>query len=80
MKSLKFTAQEILDSLNRELNQDEINELYKGLIAYSVGVEEITPEVEIKLDKVIDFYFDNDDIGGMVNQEVIDTAIALLDL
>ena len=36
-KSLKFTTNELLDSFNREFNQDEMNEIYKALIAYSLN-------------------------------------------
>ena len=61
-KSLKFTANELLDSFNREFNQDEMNEIYKALIAYSLNLQEITPETDAKLDEVIDYYFDNDAI------------------
>ena len=47
-KNLKFTANELLDSFNREFNQDEMNETYKALIAYSLNINEITPEIDAK--------------------------------
>ena len=72
-KSLKFTASELLDSFNREFNQDEMNEIYKALIAYGLGIE-ITPAANDKLDEVIDFYFDTDYISNIVNQDVMDKA------
>jgi len=75
MKNVKWTANELLDSLNRELNQDEVNELYKALIAYSFGLTEITDEIDNILDDVIAIdYFDNDSICGIVNEEVIEKA------
>ena len=77
-KSLKFTANELLDSFNREFNQDEMNEIYKALIAYSLNLQEITPETDAKLDEVIDYYFDNDSIVGMVNTDIIDKADEIL--
>ena len=77
-KSLKFTANELLDSCNREFNQDEINEIYKALIAYSLDLEEITPDIDAKLDEVIDYYFDNDAIVGMVNTDIIEKADEIL--
>lgn len=77
-KSLKFTANELLDSFNREFNQDEMNEIYKALIAYSLNLQEITPETDAKLDEVIDHYFDNDAIVGMVNTDIIDKADEIL--
>lgn len=77
-KSLKFTANELLDSFNREFNQDEMNEIYKALIAYSLNLQEITPETDAKLDEVIDYYFDNDAIVGMVNIDIIEKADEIL--
>lgn len=75
MKNVKWTANELLDSLNRELNQDEVNELYKALIAYSFGLAEITDEIDNILDDVIAIdYFDNDSVCGIVNEEVIEKA------
>ena len=53
MKNIKWTANELLDSLNRECNQEEINELYKALIAYGAGLEEINEEADKILDKII---------------------------
>ena len=52
MKNTKFTANELLDSINRELSQGDINEIYKALVAWNVGLQEIKPEDEEKLDKV----------------------------
>ena len=77
-KNLKFTANELLDSFNREFNQDEINETYKALIAYSLNINEITPEIDAKLDEVIDYYFDNDAIVGMINTDIIEKANDIL--
>jgi hypothetical protein len=77
-KSLKFTANELLDSFNREFSQDEMNEIYKALIAYSLNLQEITPETDAKLDEVIDYYFDNDAIVGMVNTDIIEKADEIL--
>lgn len=72
-KSLKFTANELLDSFNREFNQDEMNELYKALIAYSLGIE-INETNDSKLDEVIDYYFDTDYITCFVNSDLIKFA------
>lgn len=70
-KSLKFNANELLDSMNRELNGDEMNEIYKALIAYNMGLNEITPEINEKLENVLDFYYDADHINGMVNEDIM---------
>lgn len=77
-KSLKFTANELLDSFNREFNQDEMNEIYKALIAYSLNLQEITPEADAKLDEVMEYYFDNDAIVSMVNIDIIEKADEIL--
>lgn len=79
MKDTKFTANELLDSINREFSQGDINEIYKALVAWNVGLEEIKPEDEKKLDKVIDYYFDKDYIRGFINEEILDYAIELFD-
>lgn len=77
-KNLKFTANELFDSFNKDFNQDEMNEIYKALIAYSLNLQEITPEIDTKLDKVINYYFDNDTIVGIVNTDIIDKAYKIL--
>ena len=77
-KMLKFEANDLLDSFNRELNQDEMNEIYKALIAYSLNLQEITPETNAKLDEVMEYYFDNDAIVSMVNIDIIEKADEIL--
>ena len=77
-KNLKFTANELFDSFNKDFNQDEMNEIYKALIAYSLNLQEITPEIDAKLDEVINYYFDNDTIVGIVNTDIIDKAYEIL--
>ena len=77
-RNLKFTANELFDSFNKDFNQDEMNEIYKALIAYSLNLQEITPEIDAKLDEVINYYFDNDTIVGIVNTDIIDKAYEIL--
>ena len=79
MKNVKFTANELLDSINRELSQGDINEIYKALVAWNVGLQEIKAEDEEKLNKVIDYQFDKDYIRGFINEEILDYAIELFD-
>ena len=75
MKNTKWTANELLDSLNRECNQEEINELYKAMIAYSVGLTEIDEVVDEILDNIIEEdYFGNDYIRGIVNEDIMEAA------
>jgi hypothetical protein len=73
-KSLKFTANELLDSINREFNGEEMDELYKALIAYNMGLDEITPDVNEKLEKVLEFYYDADYISGIVSTDIMEYA------
>ena len=77
-RNLKFTANELFDSFNKDFNQDEMNEIYKALIAYSLNLQEITPELDAKLDEVINYYFNNDTIVGIVNTDIIDKAYEIL--
>ena len=75
MKNTKWTANELLDSLNRECNQEEINELYKAMIAYSIGLTEIDEAVDEILDNIIEEdYFGNDYIKGIINEDIMEAA------
>lgn len=79
MKNVKFNASELLESLNRELNQSEINEIYKALTAYGLGLQEIDEETDKILDEVIDNeYYEKDYIRGIVNEDILDVAEELL--
>lgn len=76
---MKFNANELLDSFNRELNQMEMNELYKALLAYNLGLAEITNEIDEKLEKVLDFYFERDEIMSFINEDVLSYAGEVFD-
>ena len=65
---MKFDYKTILESLNRELNLDEILEVKKALLAYDLGLENPTPEQEERLNKTINFYLNSDD--NFVNFEI----------
>ena len=79
MKNVKFNASELLESLNRELNQSEVNEIYKALTAYGLGLQEIDEETDKILDEVIDNeYYEKDYIRGIVNEDILDAAEELL--
>mgnify|MGYP003326595414 CR=1 FL=1 len=73
-KMLKFNANDLLDSFNREMNQDEMNELYKALIAYNMGLATITDYDDSLLEKVIDYYFENDNISGLIQEDIMQFA------
>lgn len=80
MKNVKFTANELLESLNRELSIGDINELYKALTAYGLGLQEIDEETDKILDEVIeDEYYEKDYINGIVNEDILDIAKELLE-
>lgn len=80
MKNVKFTANELLESLNRELSIGDINELYKALTAYGLGLQEIDEETDKILDEVIENeYYEKDYINGIVNEDILDIAKELLE-
>jgi hypothetical protein len=75
MKNVKWTANELLDTLNRETNVEEIKELYKALIAYGCGLDKITEEIDNILEDVVELdYYANDYIRGFVNDDIMDAA------
>lgn len=75
MKNIKFTANELLDSFNKELNQMDINEIYKALIAYDLGLGEIDEENDVKLDDIIENdFFGQDYITGFINDDLMNIA------
>lgn len=71
---MKFKAQELLNSLNKEMSIEDINELYKAIIAYSLGLETIDND---KFETIINFYYENPVIMNFANQELIDFANSL---
>lgn len=60
---------ELYDCLLREVSLEDFKELYKALLAYSSGDE--NPN-EKKLNEVISYYFDDDNITSFVNEQLID--------
>lgn len=68
---MKFNANELLDSFNRELNQEEMNEIYKALIAYNLGLNSISAQDDEKLNHTIDFYLKKDYITSILNDDVL---------
>lgn len=60
---------ELYDCLLREANLNDFKELYKALLAYSSGDE--NPN-EKKLNEIINYYFDDDNITSFVNEQLID--------
>ena len=79
MKNTKITAQEILDTLNKEYSLADINELYKALIAYDFGLETISKENEETLDGLIEFYYENPKISSFINNELREEAFTQLE-
>lgn len=66
---MKFDYKTILDSLNRELNLEEILEVKKALLAYDLELKNPTPEQEERLNKTINFHLDSKD--NFVDLEII---------
>ena len=71
----KWTAQELLDSLNKECNNTDLKELWKSLIAFESGATEIDNKT---LDKLLDWYYNNDSITSLINTEILDKFQELL--
>lgn len=75
---MKITAQEVLESITREYGIDDVNELYKGLIAYNLGIEKIDEKVNEKLDEVIEHYYEDDNITSFINDDLFNYAEEIL--
>lgn len=75
MKNVKWTSQELLDMFNKETNVEEMQELYKALIAYELGITEIN---DYKFNKIIDFYYKKDFITSFINEDLFEYANTLL--
>jgi hypothetical protein len=55
---------------------EDINELYKAIIAYSLGLETID---EKKFSSIINFFYDASYILGFVNEDLINYAKDVLE-
>ena len=66
---VKFTANELLDSFNREMNRDEILEIYKAIAAYNLEYKELTEEQDKELETAIDNVVDES--GRIYNSFVL---------
>ena len=77
MKNTKVTAQEILDTLNKEYSVADMRELYKAMIMYDLGYDIIDKENEKKL--VIDYYYDSPGILSFINDDLRYEAMGVLE-
>ena len=64
----KWTAQELLDSLNKETNQEEMHELWKALIAFELGATEIDNKV---LDKVLEKWYNDNTKTSIIDNDIL---------
>jgi uncharacterized lipoprotein YajG len=63
---------ELLKMLNGA-NQEEMNALYKAMMAYSVGLDEVNEKTNEVLNEVLeDEYFENDNVRSFINDELFD--------
>ena len=65
-----WKANELFECLQREASVEDIRELLKALIAYDINQSEYTEAVDKMMDKVIDIYYDRDDIESFINQDI----------
>jgi hypothetical protein len=72
---MKWTAEELFDSLQRETSIAEILELYKALLARELGVEAYTEELDKILTDVIALdYWETDTVESFINPDLVDIA------
>ncbi len=62
---------ELLKKLNG-VNQEELNILYKAMMAYSVGMVEVNEEDNKVLDTAMEKYFKEDGITSFINDTLYD--------
>ena len=67
-----MNTKEILEKLNS--GELDCRNVYKALIAYAFDKEDITSEDEKKLNKILDFYYDNDEITSFIDIDVYNKA------
>ena len=72
----KWTAQELLDSLNKETNQNEMHELWKAIIAYELGATEIDNKV---LDKVLEKWYNDNTKTSIIDNDILEWCQELFD-
>ena len=65
-----WKANELFECLQKEASVEDIRELLKALIAYDINQSEYTEAVDKTMDKVIDIYYDRDDIESFINQDI----------
>ena len=64
----KWNAQDLLDTLNKEVNSNELHELWKALIAFECGATEIDNQA---LEKTLDYFYDNDYLTSIINNDLL---------
>lgn len=69
---MKFDYKTILESLNKELNLDEILEVKKALLAYDLGLENPTQEQEEHLNETMEYYLNDENITFFIDKDIID--------
>ena len=69
-------AQELLDLFNK---QDNYEDVYKAFLAYILDLEVIDPDIDKKLNKVLDEYHNSYDIISFVDERIYDTARELIE-
>lgn len=63
---------ELLKMLNGA-NQEEMNALYKAMMAYNIGLAEVNEKTNEILNEVLeDEYFENDSVRSFINDELFD--------
>ena len=70
-KMVKFDAQTFFEEL-KQLNYEEIRELYKGLIAYQTGQEVYNEAVDKAAEVALEYYYECDSVSFLIDESVVD--------
>lgn len=68
-------VQELLDLFNKQNNYEDV---YKAFLAYTLDLETIDPDIDKKLNKVLDEYHSSN-IMSFVDERIYDRARELID-
>ncbi len=67
----KFTAQDILDSINKEYTQQDIDNIWEALYFYELGRTQVDDAL---FEKVYDKWLDRNDKTSFLDPEILEWA------
>jgi predicted metal-dependent hydrolase len=72
-----WKAEELFECLKREATDSDLRELFKAFIAYITNIQEYTDDIDEKMEKVVDTYYDTDYMC-FLSEELYDTVDAIV--